>query len=364
MYETMTDLVINKSNFSDSRWIERDTVEKYPLGEKQILVRLDRFALTANNVTYMVFGDAMQYWDFFPVQEANFGRMPVFGYATVVQSQNGAIQTGERFFGYYPLSSHLVMCPGQICSESFIDETVHRQPLFSAYNKYTRCEAEVADQIAEDTQAALKPLFITSYLAEDYFSGKKFFEATQIIVISASSKTAIAFADCCQRNDTAGMPLVGLTSKRNEDFVSSIGVYGQVIAYENLGDIDASKQTLVVDFAGNGPLVSELHKHLHGRIVHSCKIGKSHSGADYSPANFPGPKPQVFFAPTQINHRVQQWGLETFEQRLSESWLNFSGRAEHWFTVIEGTGIDAITKAYNNVLSGNTDPRSANIQSF
>ncbi len=36
------------------------------LREGQIRVRTDVLALTANNITYAAFGDAMHYWDFFP----------------------------------------------------------------------------------------------------------------------------------------------------------------------------------------------------------------------------------------------------------------------------------------------------------
>ena len=32
----------------------------------QVLLRIDRFALTANNVTYGVAGDQIGYWQFFP----------------------------------------------------------------------------------------------------------------------------------------------------------------------------------------------------------------------------------------------------------------------------------------------------------
>jgi len=55
------------------------------LGE--ILCRIERFALTANNITYGVFGEAMQYWNFFPAPEG-WGRIPVWGHAEVVESKH------------------------------------------------------------------------------------------------------------------------------------------------------------------------------------------------------------------------------------------------------------------------------------
>ena len=38
-----------------------------PLADGQVRVVIDRFALTANNITYAAFGAALNYWQFFPV---------------------------------------------------------------------------------------------------------------------------------------------------------------------------------------------------------------------------------------------------------------------------------------------------------
>jgi len=56
-----------------------------PLAEGQARFRIDRFALTSNNVTYGAFGDAMRYWDFFPTGDATTGCIPVWGFADVVE---------------------------------------------------------------------------------------------------------------------------------------------------------------------------------------------------------------------------------------------------------------------------------------
>jgi len=37
-----------------------------PLGPEEVLLKIDRFAFTANNVTYGVAGDQIGYWQFFP----------------------------------------------------------------------------------------------------------------------------------------------------------------------------------------------------------------------------------------------------------------------------------------------------------
>ena len=53
------------------------------LQDGEILVSIDKFALTANNVTYAVFGDMIGYWRFYPTA-GDYGIVPAWGYATVV----------------------------------------------------------------------------------------------------------------------------------------------------------------------------------------------------------------------------------------------------------------------------------------
>ena len=77
------------------------------------LLHVDRFALTANNITYAAFGDAMSYWDFFPSGEADWGRVPVWGFGTVVASRCDGVAVGERFYGYFPMSTQLRVTPAK-----------------------------------------------------------------------------------------------------------------------------------------------------------------------------------------------------------------------------------------------------------
>ena len=55
----MTDVEVRRDDFRATRVVE---------GAEGI-VRIDRFALTANNVTYAVMGDALSYWQFFAASE-------------------------------------------------------------------------------------------------------------------------------------------------------------------------------------------------------------------------------------------------------------------------------------------------------
>ena len=49
------------------------------LRDNELLVRVDRFAFTANNITYALLGDALKYWQLFPAPEG-YGNIPVWGF--------------------------------------------------------------------------------------------------------------------------------------------------------------------------------------------------------------------------------------------------------------------------------------------
>ena len=76
----------------------------------QALLRVDTFGLTANNITYAVFGEAMSYWNFFPAEDG-WGRVPMWGFAEVEQSEAAGVEPGTRMYGYLPPSSQLIVTP-------------------------------------------------------------------------------------------------------------------------------------------------------------------------------------------------------------------------------------------------------------
>jgi hypothetical protein len=87
-------------------------------GEGQVLLHIDHAALTSNNITYGAFGDMMGYWNFFPAADAGWGRVPVWGFADVVTSRVEGIADGDRFYGYLPMSTHLVVEPTRVTPSS------------------------------------------------------------------------------------------------------------------------------------------------------------------------------------------------------------------------------------------------------
>src|SRR5687768_1495 len=103
---TTTTLLVKLDQLGTTRIATGDAV---PLADGQIRTRVDSFALTSNNITYAAFGDAMNYWQFFPTGEDGWGIVPVWGFATVMQSLHPGVAVGERLYGYWPMASEAVL---------------------------------------------------------------------------------------------------------------------------------------------------------------------------------------------------------------------------------------------------------------
>src|SRR5581483_8964442 len=126
--------------------------------EGEAVLTVERFGLTANNITYAKFGEAMSYWKFFPAPEG-WGRMPVWGFATVAESRAEGLPEGTRLYGYLPPSSELLVVPARVNEHGFVDGSPHRAELPAAYNSYLRTDADPSyDAGREDQQMLLRPL--------------------------------------------------------------------------------------------------------------------------------------------------------------------------------------------------------------
>lgn len=324
------DFEVARKDLRQSHVVEATLPE---LQEGQVLLRIERFALTANNVTYGVFGDAMQYWAFFPAAEG-WGRIPVWGFARVEKSRCEGIAEGERVYGYLPMSSHVVLQPGRIAATSFMDGTPHRRPLPAAYQLYRRVSQDPAhDPGQEDQQALLSPLYITSFLIEDFLADNNLFGASSVVIASASSKTALGVAQRLSLNRPQACEVIGLTSARNHAFCDQLGHYDRVLTYDLLESLPSDTPSVYVDMSGDGGLLSRVHHHFGDALKHSCIVGATHWEERQTQHALPGAKPQFFFAPGQIKKRTQDWGPGGIDQRFAVAWAGFLPLLRRWLRV-------------------------------
>ncbi len=117
-----TDFLVRRDDLTQTRVEDSGGPD---LGPGQALLEVEEFALTANNVTYGVIGEALSYWNFFPAPEG-WGRIPAFGFARVVESPDVALPAGARLFGYFPMSTHLTVTPGDVGERGAADAAEHR----------------------------------------------------------------------------------------------------------------------------------------------------------------------------------------------------------------------------------------------
>ena len=248
-----------KSDLTKSRIINADL---QITRDGEILLKIESFAFTANNVTYGVAGDTIGYWKFFPAaqnSDNSWGCIPMWGFAEIIESKNQNLDVGERLFGYFPAADSLVLSPIKISDQSFSDGKAHRKELPPVYNNYLRLKGESNYDPSMDTiRALLFPLHITAFCLCDSLEEDQYLGASQILIVSASSKTAIGLAQGLA--DSKSSPkVVGLTSVTNSKFVEDLGCYDEVISYDQLDKIDYSQGAVIVDMAVNREILGTLH---------------------------------------------------------------------------------------------------------
>lgn len=357
-------LLIDRTDLHQARLVaDPDAPAGRALAEGQARLAIDRFALTANNITYAAFGSAMKYWDFFPAPDPAFGCLPVWGFADVVESRLPGLEPGRRVYGYLPAGTHLVVEPASLSRSGFADAAPHRAALAAVYNRYTFCDADPGWQAErEGLQAVLRPLFTTSFLLEDFLAENDFFGARQVLLSSASSKTAFGTAFCMAAR-TGHPPVIGLTSAGNVAFTRALGCYDEVCEYGQVTRLDAAVPALYVDFAGNAALRSTIHHHFAVRLVYSSSIGGTHWSALGAGKDLPGPRPTLFFAPSQVQRRSapppEGWGRDGFATRLGDAWAAFiagvEGSRPPWVRIVQRDGGDAMLASYLALLAGQAD---------
>jgi len=353
-----TQLEVRKSALSDISVIEAAAEPVAQPGEA--VLRIERFGLSSNNVTYAAMGDAMDYWNFFPSTDDTRGRVPVWGFAEVVESLSDAVVVGERLYGYLPMATHLVVTPADASDSGFTDAAPHRSPMAAVYNRYQRADGLTTElPNGDNLRMLLHPLFATSWLIADAITDGPAADASQVVLSSASSKTSIGVAHALA--GSADTTVVGLTSPAHVPFVVGLGVYDLVVTYDDI-DALARSSTVYVDMAGNASVTADIHRHLGDALLASLVVGMTHWDAPPRDGDsLPGPQREFFFAPTHIAQRTAQWGPGVLDDRLTRAWNTYATWANDWLHLQPATGPDAITAVWQQLVNGGGDPDKGHV---
>ncbi|MFK7895965.1 MAG: DUF2855 family protein [Myxococcota bacterium] len=350
------DFQVDRDNFENCRIAEGAPVDT--LAEGQVLLKIDRFALTSNNISYAAAGDMLNYWGFFPGPD-RWGRIPAMGFADVIESRNADAPVGSRCFGFFPMSRHLII-DAKANTTGMIDMAEHRTEHAMVYRSYTWVGPDALyEEAFEDHILLLRGLFMTSFLAEDMIADEGHYGAESTIITSASSKTSIALAFMCKQKE--GSAVVGLTSARNKAFVEGLGCYDEVVLYDQVSRIPNERPAVMVDMAGNGEVVHAVHSHLRDKLKYSCTVGATHWDSGPRPSDLPGPTPEFFFAPARIAKRTEDWGGAGLQERLGSAWREFAKWSDGWMKIQRHQGEAALEKVYLDALGGRLDPEEGHI---
>jgi hypothetical protein len=348
------DFLVKRDDLTQTRMV---TTAALTAGEGEAIIRVDRFALTANNITYGVAGDMIGYWNFFPAA-AGFGRIPVWGMGTVSASHHPELTVGTRIYGYLPMSSELKVKPERVNARGFVDAAAHRAALPAVYNQYSVASVANGFDPSRDNEAMVyRPLFTTSFVLDDYLADNGRFGAGSVIVGSASSKTGFGLAFMLKRR--GGARTIGLTSAANRDFVARTGLYDHIVTYDAVATLPL-ESSVFVDMAGNRKVLAGVHHRLVDDLKASIGVGITHweSRDSAPPEVLPGPKPSMFFAPSQIVKRHQELGPAEYQRRIADATAAFFGAVDDWVTIDEHP-FTQVEGVYHQVLRGLAPDRAA-----
>lgn len=355
---TLQEIWVDRENYRNTKIVETDNA---PLKDGEIRVALDQYGLTANNVSYAVSGDMIGYWNYYPVQSddgVNWGKVPVWGLADVVESQCEGIEVGERIYGFFPMATHIIMTPGKIKAGSFVDVAAHRQALPELYNGYNRTQGEPDFyKTLEVERCLLFPLFVTGYVLADFLADNDYWGAEQVLIGSVSSKTGFGMAAFLKSETDFSGQIIGLTSPGNVAFVEGLGDCRQIVTYGNEGDIDTSKKSVYVDMSGNGELRNKLHNMLGENMVRSIGVGATHWEERRGGGEMPGAKPEFFFAPAQIGKRNAEWGPGVLFQKAYAAGATLAARTSDNLNVEFIKGPEAARDIWLDMLDNEVSPK-------
>ena len=354
-------LQVDRARHGVTRTAETDLPALAP---GQVRFRVERFAVTANTVTYATTGDMLGYWDFFPTGDPGWGCVPAMGWAEIVESQHPSVAAGGRYYGWYPMARYVDMTVTPT-ADGLRDDGAHRAAHAPVYRAYVATDRDVfheAGTDAEDRHALLRGLFITGWLAEDYFADHDWFGARRVLVLSASSKTAIGFAHCADQRPA--LEVIGVTSAGNHAFTHALGCYDEVVTYDDIAAIPAGPPIVSIDMAGSGPVLATVHARFGDQLKHSMAIGRSHHEAPARAQELPGPKPAFFFAPTQVKKRMQDWGPRGYQERVASAVKQFVDWSRRWLSVQHSSGAAAAAATWSEVHAGRVAPDVGHIVSL
>ncbi|UQC90763.1 uncharacterized protein CLUP02_16293 [Colletotrichum lupini] len=176
--------VISKRDLSKHETVAVD-LPLPQLGVSSIRVRTSLIGITSNNLSYAKLGDMLQWWNTWPVpldapapynDRAEWGIVPAWGFARVLESNIEAIPAKSLLYGYWPTSSYpvdLSLVPSE--PEGYFREvSEHRQGLGNIYNRYNLVDESAQSEEYQAWFANVSPIWNCGYVMNRFTFATEF----------------------------------------------------------------------------------------------------------------------------------------------------------------------------------------------
>ncbi|KAJ6585606.1 hypothetical protein B0H19DRAFT_1110274 [Mycena capillaripes] len=373
---------------SETAVIATSSIPSHDLPPNSILIKVDRFGFSANNITYQALGEQphFRYYDFHPAPEVGkvspqtHGLVPVWGFGTIVSSSHPKIFPGERIYGYLAPTRYLLVpvSPSDVNKHAFYVPRPHLPADRRPYNQIIRCAADpeyTPTALGEDLTMLYRPLFWTAYWFEDWIFSLGYRGATAFLISSASAKTAFCAAYLIGKRRSRGetkVKIIGLTSKKNVAFTKGLSLYDEVVEYDSFPSALGREKWVYVDVAGNDDLNKRLFAHFRtpasGELITSVALGmttlapasEKASSLGWSTNTFTEstkiPQLEQFFMVEWLNVRKHQLSLHEIFRRQKEAWAELMVDCIPWVRLEHILGADKVKKAYDNIATSGFSP--------
>ncbi|MFC4057182.1 DUF2855 family protein [Planomonospora corallina] len=344
------DLVVKRDDLSA---IEVRAASPLEPDDGEVLLAVEKFGLTTNNATYARFGESdIPFFDAFPGPEG-YGRVPVWGFARVVESRHPEIGVGTRYFGYMPMSTHHVVRPA-VTPRGFTDMTPTRHFLHPWYWTF---ELAAEPDGLDDRRALLHPVYPAAYNLADLLVAREAQGAVSAVITSASSKVAIGLVEELAHRGSK-LTTVGITAATS--FVEGLGLYDTVSPYDQWPPVKGP--IVFVDLTGDAGTRLAVAETYEKDLAATVLIGFTHPTAAVPPPDgLRGPEAEVFFTPAVEWDKAETEGAQAYYSRYGASEKRFLESTVPWLTVRNGRGPEEIGKAYRSLLAGDQSPNIGHV---
>ncbi|KAF2121879.1 hypothetical protein BDV96DRAFT_639960 [Lophiotrema nucula] len=293
MVSQSTIQILNKDNYTDHRLV---TIPSTPsdLGPSSLRIQSKVLGLTTNNLTYARMGSFMGWWTIYRQPEntpapyndkSTYIRTPAWGFAEILESTVPEIPAGKTLYGFLPIGTDPIDLQVELPSDlsnQIVVLNEHRKDMWKIYNRY-RILPPLEDYIKEKTldivgwDPLMWGLFATGYNTSRHAfawdderrcfpsgPGKGEWSAddanlddSAVICLSASGKTAMAFAYCLrQERPKEHQPklIIGVGSSASKSLTQNSGFYDNIFLYEDFKAVqdfvmkEKVRRVVLVDF--------------------------------------------------------------------------------------------------------------------